>query len=331
MACGRKLPPLPPIIEVPETTTDLGAHQEDQEIVLSWSYPSLTRAGRQLTDLQRVEVWRLEVPPGQEQVATGPQGEELRRQLMLNRGSLRARLEGDGLHEATRGNRLRFAEAVPPTKPGETPSTFWYAVRSRRRDGTSSAISNIVSWQPQAAPPEVSNLTAAPEADGIRLSWDHQEGVTYVVERRAASAPEWEGVAPITLSETTFLDRDAHQGETWHYRVRALNKRTAGPPGKELVVDYADVYPPAPVTSLLCLPEEHSIRIRWDPPAEPGVRFKVFRRVETGEWVHLAEDATATEFLDTDPPEGVLEYAVKAMDLHGNQSEAASCTTRTGR
>lgn len=331
MACGRKLPPLPPIIEVPETTTDLLAYQEDQEIVLSWSYPSLTRAGRQLTDLQRVEIWRLELPPGQEQLASGPQGEELRRQLMLNRGVLAARLEGDGLRAATRGSQLRYAEAVPPIRAGETPSTFWYAVRSRRRDGTSSAISNIVSWQPQVAPAAITNLSARPEADGIRLTWDHLEGLTYVLERQAASARTWDLVAPLTLAEPTFLDRGARQGEAWRYRVRALNKRTAGPFGQESMVDYVDVYPPAPVNSLLCLPEERSIRLRWDPSGEPGVRYKVFRRTLAGTWVHLAEEATATELLDTDPPDEVLEYAVKAMDLHGNQSEAANCTTRTGR
>ena len=86
--CGRKLPPLPPIIEVPETTTNLTGYQDGAEVVLSWSYPQMTRSGQTLTDLGRVEVWRLEVPPGQEQVGSGLQGEELRRQLMLARGSL---------------------------------------------------------------------------------------------------------------------------------------------------------------------------------------------------------------------------------------------------
>ena len=72
--CGRKADPLPPIIEVPETTTDLTVHQEGTEAVLAWSYPQLTRAGRQLVDLARVEVWKLDVPPGQEQVGRGPRG-----------------------------------------------------------------------------------------------------------------------------------------------------------------------------------------------------------------------------------------------------------------
>ncbi|OYV88738.1 MAG: hypothetical protein B7Z68_12880, partial [Acidobacteria bacterium 21-70-11] len=49
--CGRKAAPLPPILEVPETTTDLGAYQDGNEIVLNWAYPQLTRGGRELTDL----------------------------------------------------------------------------------------------------------------------------------------------------------------------------------------------------------------------------------------------------------------------------------------
>ena len=71
---GARRPPLPPIIEVPETTTDLTAYQDGNEVVLTWSYPQLTRGGPTLTDLARVEVWRLEVPPGQEQVGGRPGG-----------------------------------------------------------------------------------------------------------------------------------------------------------------------------------------------------------------------------------------------------------------
>ncbi len=330
-ACGRKTPPLPPIVEVPETTTDLSVHQEAQEIVLTWSYPALTRSGRQLVDLARVEVWRLELPPGQETVGSGPRGEELRRQLMLSRGQLLARLEGEELVRATRGSKLRFTDPVTAPTAGKTPPTFWYAVRSRRRNGTPSALSNIVSWQPKPIPRRATGLRAQPEAARILLSWDAEEGVTYVVERRAAQAGEWDIIAPLDLKEPTFADTTARQEERWYYRIRYLAMATAGPPSEELAIFYRDVYPPPAVTSLLCLPEEHSVRLQWDPSPESGVTFKVFRRRNGGGWVHLEERATRPEFVDREPPVGDLEYAVRAVDEHGNEADPVSCLVRIDR
>ena len=88
VGCGRKGDPLPPIVEMPQTTTDLAVYQQEQQAILTWSYPQLTRAGHALSDLARVEVWRLEVPPGQEDVVSGPAAEETRRQLLLTRGTV---------------------------------------------------------------------------------------------------------------------------------------------------------------------------------------------------------------------------------------------------
>ncbi len=328
--CGRKLPPLPPIIEVPETTTDLWAYQDASEVVLNWSYPQLTRGGRQLTDLARVEVWRLEVPPGQEQVGAGPSGEDLRRQLMLGRGKLAGRLEGEGLQAATRGSSLTFRERLPEVSAGSTPPFFWYAVRSRRKDGTPSALSNIVSWQPKPVPATPTGFTAKPQADGITLAWNEVAGLGYVVERRASPAAAWEVVSPIGIEKPSYVDTTAQQGQTWTYRVRSFLKLAASPPSNELEVPYPDIYPPAPVTSFICLPEPGLVRLRWEPSSEKTVTYKIFRRQGEDRWEHLEEAYAGTEYTDASPPSGEVEYAVKAVDRAGNQSIAVFCKVRTG-
>ncbi len=329
-ACGRKAAPLPPILQVPETTTDLTAYQDGNDVVLNWSYPQLTRAGNELTDLARVEVWRLEAPAGQEQVGAGPAGDELRRQLMLGRGKLVARLEGASLEAATRGNALTYRETLPSYPAGSSPPSVWFAVRSRRKDGTPSALSNIVVWQPRPIPPTPLGLTAKPEKDGITLTWEPVKGFTYVVERRPSKVAPWTVVSPIGIDAASFLDATATQGQTWWYRVRSFLNLAASAPSAELEVPYPDVYPPAAVTSLLCLPEPGLVHLRWDAAPEGGVRYKIFRRQGSGGWDHLEEAFTGTEYTDTHPPEGAIEYAVKAVDAAGNQSDAAYCTARTG-
>lgn len=328
-ACGRKSDPLPPIVEVPETTTDLAAYQEEQQVVLTWSYPQLTRAGRNLVDLDRIEVWRLPVPPGQEQVGSGPAGEELRRQLILTRGAIVARLEGASLERATRGSTLIYSDQLEPIPAETVPSSLWYAVRSRRRDGTPSALSNIVTWKPRLAPPPVEGVEGTAGAEGISLGWSARPAETYRVERRAAEGGLWETIAT-GVAAGTFVDAGAPQGRTWRYRVRAEAAGVRGAPSPEVEVTHPDVYPPPQVTGLLCLPEATVVRLRWDPSPESGIRYKVFRRQGEQPWDHLEEELDRVEYTDTSPYEAETVYVIKAMDAAGNQSEAVRCTVRPG-
>lgn len=330
LACGKKADPLPPIIEVPETTTDLAVRQVGSEAVLSWSYPQLTRAGNPLSDLARVEVWRLAVPPGQEQGTSAPGAEDLRRQLMLARGVLVGKLEGKGIESATRGSKLTYRDSLPPVAAPSVPSSFWYAVRSRRRDGTPSSLSNIVEWQPRPLPPAVTGLTAVARAEGITLRWQPVIGATYDVERRTATGGAWQSTSGAPVDGSEYTDRGATQGRTWSYRVTAVIAGVWGPPSSEVSVDYRDIYPPAAIQGLICLPDPHAVQLRWDPLGEAGVHYKVFRR-SSGGWEHLVEDTTATEFVDSAPPSGEIEYAVKAMDAQGNQSRDVRCLVRLGR
>lgn len=324
-ACGRKGPPLPPIVEVPETTTDLAVHQVVHDAVLTWSYPALTRAGRALTDLGQVAVWRLEVPPGQEQNVPV----ELQRQLMLTRGKRLARLAGAGLEAATRGGKLTYSDPLPTVETGTTPSTLWYAVRTRRTDGTPSALSNIVTWQPRPVPAQVTGLAAEPGAEGITLSWKAVDGASYLVARRQAEGGVWATASPSDLTTATFVDTSATQGESWVYRVRAVVDDVWGPSSVEVTVPYPDVYPPPAVPSFICLPEPGRVILRWEASPEPGVHYAVFRRpAGGGEWHELEHATMDTEFVDTSPPAGGLEYAVRAVDEAGNQSKPATCTAR---
>jgi hypothetical protein len=280
-------------------------------------------------DLARIEVWRLPVPPGQEQVGSGPAGEELRRQLILTRGAVVARLEGTTLERATRGSTLVYSDQLEPIAAGTTPSSLWYAVRTRRRDGTPSALSNIVTWQPRIAPSPVGGVEATAGAGGITLTWSARKAETYRVERRPAEVGSWETIA-VDLADGTYVDAGARQGRSWRYRVRAETFGVRGAPSPEIEVAHPDVYPPPEVTGLLCLPESTVVRLRWDPSPEAGIRYKVFRRRGEQPWDHLEEELDAVEYTDTKPHAAETVYVIKAMDAAGNQSEAARCTVRPG-
>ncbi len=327
--CGRKAEPLPPIIEVPETTRDLVGVQVGNGALLMWSYPQLTRAGQQLRDLARVEVWKLDVPPGQESIGQGPSGEEMRRQLMVARGHLIARLEGESLEAATHGSSLQYTDSLPPVQGGPSPGALWYAVRSRRRDGTASALSNIVTVQPKVPPAQITSVEAKVDATGISLTWQEVPGASYVIERRDPS-----GGAPWTIVATDrtsnqFTDLGLAQGTVWRYRVRSVVAGVCGEPSAEKTVDYSDVYPPEPPSGLVCLPEAGAVRLRWDWSPEAGATYEVLRRPSVGAWVSLAAGLAVTELVDRQPLPEASEYAVKVVDRAGNASTETTCKVRS--
>ncbi len=324
--CGRKLPPLPPITDVPETTQDLAVHQDGTSAVLIWSYPALTRAGRALLDLQRVEVFRLDLAPGQEL----PAAPELQRQLMLARGRAIARLEGSGLAAATAGSKLRLEDPLQLPEEGATASTSWYAVRSRRGDGTVSALSNMVSWQAKPVPAAVERLEAAAGREGVTVTWSEVAGAGYLLERQDAAGGGWQAVGAGELKTAEVLDRDARQGSTWRYRVRAAIAGVRGPYSRIAELAYPDVYAPPPPAALVCLPEATRIRMSWEGSPEAGVVYRIQRRRVGEEWQLAGEESQRRSFDDTSPPRGELEYRVTAVDAAGNDSLPVTCVVRTG-
>src|SRR5215212_578661 len=58
LACGKRGDPHPPIPLIPQATSDLVVTQRASKTILSWSYPSLTTAGKSLDRVRRVVVFR---------------------------------------------------------------------------------------------------------------------------------------------------------------------------------------------------------------------------------------------------------------------------------
>src|SRR6476469_9923010 len=58
VSCGKRGDPRPPIPLIPKATSDLVVTQRANKLILSWSYPALTTAGKTLTTIRRVSVFR---------------------------------------------------------------------------------------------------------------------------------------------------------------------------------------------------------------------------------------------------------------------------------
>jgi len=334
--CGRKGPPLPPVIRIAEQTRDLAVYQEAEVAVLTFAYPAMTTAGGALPDLEAVEVWRASLPPDQEPRGTSTRERQVASQLLASRGELVRTLDRGDLDAATRGPSLEVRDELRQwyeDHQGEMPLVLWYAVRSICCGGRPSSFSNIARLEPQLPPDPPTGLVATPEATGVRLAWDPQEGLVATVER-SADGQRWDMLTtePVTASE--WLDETAAQGQTLSYRLRSVRAlegggRVVGAPGTPVEVEHLDLYPPPAPANLVCLPEGRSVQLRWEGTAE-ATRYLVLRQQGDGPWVHLDDGRAEPELTDAEPPVGHLTYAVKAVDEAGNESEAARCTTVVG-
>jgi len=334
--CGRKAAPQPPIIRVAERTRDLNVAQVGTAAVLSWSYPSMTRAGGPLPDLESVEVWRLSLAPAQEPGGgTSARQRRVREQLLLAKGHRLAQLSRDALRAATSGSKLVYRDDLGAwyrENRERLPLVIWYAVRSICCGGRVSELSNIVRLEPNVPPAPPTQVAGTPAADGITLRWLPADGLPVVIER-SADGKRWRRITAEPVPAGPWRDVSAVQGGTWLYRLRSVKKvggtTVLGDPSPPLAVAYPDVYPPSPPGSFVCLPETGRVRLRWAKVGD-AVEYRVFRRRKRGGWDHLDFHVKGEEYTDAEPPAGKVTYAVRSVDRAGNESEPVTCETIAG-
>ncbi|MFV2072418.1 MAG: hypothetical protein ACC742_07165 [Thermoanaerobaculales bacterium] len=317
-----------------ERTGDLVAYQEGSEAVLQWSYPSLTTAGDALTDVERVEVWRANLPLGQEPPPPAtPQDHALRRQLLESQGEVVAVLDPEHLAMATRGSFLRFRDDLRDWQDevGQQtePMVIWYGVRTvccRRQE---SELSNVVRLEPQEPPPPPVELRLRVGVEGVDLEWTQIPDTRVVVERSRDGAT-WSSLTAEPVDGGAWRDTIAAQGHGWSYRLRSTTtaadgSRVVGDPSQAARIDYPDMYPPEAPQKVVCLPEGTRVKVRWET-VEEAVLYRVSRRVGGKKWRLIADDHRRLQYVDDAPPIGDLTYRVGAVDEAGNESESSTCT-----
>ena len=321
--CGKRGDPRPPVPIVPQATTDLVVAQRAGQVILSWSYPSLTTAGRSLTDVRRILIYRyveeLPVPaagrdanailPGDidttlpqsvalfAKVPTLPQAQFAKLSTRIES------IEKANLANATAGARLIYADAPPFQSRDGRAVRLTYAVVTEGED-TRGEFSNmaIIVPLPVAAPPK--ELTATAKAEGVTLTWAAPTtSVTqdapiisgYNIFRTAPGERIDDFAAPINtapVTATTYTDTPPY-GEH-EYRITAVG--AVGPPllqsdlSMPVTVTFKDlIAPPAP-TQITPLVETGAVRLIWDAVDAPDLAgYRLYRSESTGHGNQIRE------------------------------------------
>jgi hypothetical protein len=324
VACGKRGDPRPPVPIIPQATSDLAVTQRANRVTLSWSYPSLTTAGRSLTEIRRISVHRYveELPVSAvvgEPAPLQPTDPSVPRAMALfakiptlpkaQFEKLATRVESiekENLASATAGARLLYTDTPPMAAADGRPVRVTYAVVTEGASAKSEP-SNLAILVPLAVSVAPQSLVATAKPQGIVLTWaEPKKSVTggdapvitaYHIYRGAPGTPLDEQAAPIEtgpVTKTTYTDVPPY-GEH-EYRVTAVasvqpSLIQSDPSGPARATFRDLVAPPAP-TNMTALLETKVVRLIWDAVDAPDLAgYHVYRTEGVGH-VNIREIGT---------------------------------------
>jgi hypothetical protein len=312
VACGKRGDPHPPVPVIPKATNDLVVAQRGDNLILSWSFPSLTTAGQKLGAVRRVVVYRYveELPVTQpprdaKSLLPGDIDPTVPTSIALfakvppigpqQFARLRQRvdsLDGSALPAATVGAKLVYEDSPPFHTTDGRPVRVNYAVVTEGR-AAKSDVSNIATIVPVDVPVPPDALTATAKPEGVVLTWNAPvKSITGAEKPRVSGyniyrMPKGEDIGltstPVNaapVSQTTYTDVPPYG--TQQYIVTAVAEagapRIESDPSAPAAAEFKDLVPPPTPTGLTALVETSAVRIVWDPVQAPDLAgYRVYR------------------------------------------------------
>ncbi|HEX8618465.1 MAG TPA: hypothetical protein VF911_12825 [Thermoanaerobaculia bacterium] len=327
LACGKRGDPRPPVPVIPRATSDLVVTQRADQVILSWSYPSLTTAGRTLTSVNRINILRYveELPaatlgrdpnqilPGDidptlpQPVALFAKVPELPRAQFTRLATRVDSIEKANLASATAGARLIFTDKPPFRSGSGRPVRVTYAVVTEGGDERSD-VSNLAMIVPLPVATPPAGLTAKAQPDGIVIAWETPKTSVrgeeapivegYHIYRTAPGAALDEFATPINnapVKGNTYTDVPSY-GEH-EYRVSAV--AMSGTPNIQSAVSapiratFKDLMPPPAPASLDTLVEPSAVRLVWTAVDAPDLAgYRLYRTEGVGHETQIRDAGT---------------------------------------
>jgi len=341
-ACGKKGPPLPPLVKIPVAPSDFVAARRADTVDLHLTVPATNTDSSRPANVARVEVYALTGP------ATVSEAEVLKQGTKVATIAVKAPrdpdatfdpddpdqseadvepLEGAGLDQ---GAVARVQEKLP-ADPAAGPAATTGAVRTyvgvgittKGRRGQTSRRAAVPLAPPPPSPPKPD---VSYSETGVTVTWAPGPPMAYNVYEVTGSSETQLTKSPI--SEPQYIDARMTWGATRCYAVRSvetvdrLSVESEATPS--VCVTLADTFPPAAPKGLQAVATEGVIDLIWDANTETDLDGYILLRgvAPDGELAPVSPaPIRETAFQDRVPGGVRYIYAVKAVDKAGNASE----------
>jgi hypothetical protein len=346
-ACGKKGPPLPPLIRIPTPPGAFSVQRQGTNVVIQLAVPGDNTDGSKPADVARVDVYALtsDAPVNPDEVyrrgtrvgrvlvnpppdPDTPDGEPPKPSGPLPPGGI------------DQGATARLSEEFKPDENGDPTDVRYYVAvgfNKRGRHGPYSPPVAVPVSEPPEPPgkPEVTvdetSITVtwpAPAAgDDAALGYHvYQPGD---VPLRLTAEPVW---------EETFVDQRIQWGAKRCYVVRSVEpfEKTSleSEASPETCVTLVDTFAPEAPEGLTIVASEGAMNLIWNPNHESDLAGYVLWRAmpPEGDLKKITpESIKETTYKDTVPAGARVAYAVQAVDKAGNVSPMSMRVEETAR
>lgn len=352
VACGKKGPPLPPLVKLPVAPSDLIAARRADTVDLQLTVPFANTDSSRPANVVRVEVYALTGPATVSEADVLKQGTKVASIAVKAPRDPNATLDpddpeqseadieppqGEGLDQ---GAVARVQEQLTaPAATGSAPAAgvvrtyVGVGITTKGRRGPSSGRAAVPLVPPPPAPPKPS-VTYTETT--VTVTWPPGLSAAYNVYEVAGSSE-----TPLTkgpIGETQYTDARMTWGTTRCYAVRSVAivdalavESEATPPA---CVMLTDIFPPAAPRGLQAVATEGVISLIWDANTEADLDgYILLRAIAPGD--ELApigpSPIRGTAFQDRLSAGVRYVYALKAVDKAGNASQPSERTEETAR
>jgi hypothetical protein len=358
-ACGKKGPPLPPLVKLPVAPADLTVSRRADAVQIQFVVPNTNTDNTRPANIARVDVYALTGQPAvseREIVARGARIASLPVKTPRDPNATydpddpdqsEADVEppeGKGLDQGVVALvRDTLGAEVSTSGTGDVRTYVGVGVTARGRQGAFSRRA-AVPLGPPPSPPPPADVTYTETAITVRWPAPPGDGSSppqtfqvYQTSLPGATSQETQ-LTKAPIAETEFVDSRMSWGDTRCYVVRRVETvgalKVESEPTPPACVTLRDRFPPMPPRGLQAVATAGVINLIWDANPEADLDgYILLRAMAPGDELIPVTTALIHETAYQDPvPAGVpFVYAVQAVDRSGNLSQVSARVEETAR
>lgn len=314
--CGKKGPPLPPILIAPEKVNDLSAHQVGKEIHLTFTLPSKNTNGSSPADINKIIVYRK--VEDKQQAILQIDKEDFKNFLIENYFLI---IDKDIPEQFLNGNK-----------------NIKYFVKLYSKKNKSSEASNMISVKLNPPLEAIKNVKFLIKENIIEITWDYKKENKNKIYFNIYKGTEkdFKPIKPLNsklLEEASYEDREVKEGNPYFYIIRAVKKEINQESEDSPVVsaEYVDTYAPPSPSEIVAVPSANKIILNWQPVDCSDLDgYKIYRKSsKEATFILLTHNPIKDTYYEdnTIKPNEEYEYYITAVDKAKKTNESPPSKT----